>query len=60
MWNLTKALRPVATPFSNNAHSDLECDEPSCAVEPGGVGQLIDMAEWRLLPPVDSGLGGAA
>jgi hypothetical protein len=60
MRNVAKALKAVATPFSNTAHSDPGRDEPSRAVEPSAGGQLIDMAEWRLLPPVDSGLGGAA
>jgi len=60
MPNVAEALKPVATPLTNTGHSDLGRDEPSCAAEPVAVGQLIDMAEWRLLPPVDSGLGGAA
>lgn len=60
MRNAAKALKAVATPFTNTDHSDLADDKPSCSVEPGTAGQLIEMGEWRLLPPVDSGLGGVA
>ena len=54
-------VRPaaVATPFTITSHGDPDRQEPS----PDGsraTGQLIDMGEWRLLPPVDSDLDGAA
>lgn len=50
----------VATPFTITAHSDPARHEPSSSVGSCAMGQLIDMADWRLLPPVDSELGGAA
>jgi hypothetical protein len=49
----------VVTPFTITSHGDPGRQEPS----PDGwqaTGQLIDMGEWRLLPPVDSDLDGAA
>jgi hypothetical protein len=49
----------VGTPFTITSHGDPGRQEPS----PDGsraADQLIDMGEWRLLPPVDSDLDGAA
>ena len=50
----------VATPITSTAPRDLARQEPSSSVGSCATGQLIDMADWRLLPPVESGLGGAA
>jgi hypothetical protein len=47
-------------PGSGTADSDPAPHEP---LSPGGSsarGQLIDMGDWRLLPPLDLAVGGAA
>jgi hypothetical protein len=67
MWNGTKVLKgrfarrtAVATPFTITSHGDPDHQEPSSSGGSRAIGQLIDMAEWRLLRPVDSGFDGAA
>jgi hypothetical protein len=50
----------VATPFTIPSHSDPGHLEPSSPGESQAMGQLIDMTEWRLLRPVDSGSDGAS
>jgi hypothetical protein len=50
----------VAKSFAVSGHSGGVGHEPSSSVGSCSVGQLIGMAEWRLLPPVDSGHGGPA
>ena len=56
----SRFARPTAVgTFTITNHGDPGRQEPS----PDGSrapGQLIDMGEWRLLPPVDSDLNGAA
>jgi hypothetical protein len=49
----------MATPFTITSDDDPGQQEPSSSDGSRPVGQLIDMAEWRLLP-VDSALDGAA
>lgn len=44
----------VATPFTITSHSD-PGQEPGSSGGSCAMGQLIDMADWRLPPPVDSG-----
>jgi hypothetical protein len=34
--------------------------EPLSSGGSSATGQLIDMGDWRLLPPIDSAVGGAA
>jgi hypothetical protein len=60
MRNATKVRKVVPTPFTDGRDSALAPDEPSAPDESCTSGQLIDMADWRLLPPVDPGLDGAA
>jgi hypothetical protein len=45
---------------SGTADSDPAPHEPSSSVGSCATGQLIDMGDWRLLPPVDFPVGGAA
>ena len=49
----------VGTPFTITNHGDPGRQEPSPDGS-RGPGRLIDMGEWRLLPPVDSDLDGVA
>jgi hypothetical protein len=65
MPNATKALRrrwarrrPAAARLRGNG--GFARDETSSPVESSAMGQLIDLAEWRLLPPVDPSDDGAA
>jgi hypothetical protein len=62
MWKRAKVLkgRGAATPSAITAPDDVARDEPSSSVGSGATAQLIDMADWRLLPPADSGLSGVA
>jgi hypothetical protein len=54
--------RPTAgaTPFTITSHGDPGRQEASASGGSCARGQLIDMAEWRLLRPVDSVFDGAA
>ncbi|HEV7686982.1 MAG TPA: hypothetical protein VGQ80_10450 [Acidimicrobiia bacterium] len=45
---------------SGTADSDPTPHEPSSPGGSSATGQLIDMGDWRLLPPVASAVGGAA
>jgi hypothetical protein len=56
----TRGKGTAQDPESETAHGDLARHEPSSSVGSSTTGQLIDMADWRLLPPFDSRVGGAA
>jgi hypothetical protein len=67
MRNGTKVLKgrftrqlSVATTFTITSHGDTGRQEPSSSGGSCAMGQLIDMAEWRLPRLVDSGFDGAA
>jgi hypothetical protein len=48
------------SPGSGTADSVPAPHEPLSSGGSSATGQLIDMGDWRLLPPVDSAVGGAA
>lgn len=65
MPNATKALkrrfaRRHPTDAQGLRNGDSARDELSSSAGSSAMGQLIDMAEWRLLPPVDPTAEGAA
>jgi hypothetical protein len=67
MRNGTKVLKgrsarrmAVATPLTITSHGDPGHQEPASPGGSRGMGQLIDMTEWRLLRPVDSDSDGAS
>ncbi|MDQ1489952.1 MAG: hypothetical protein QOD57_3718 [Actinomycetota bacterium] len=47
-------------PGSGTADRDPAPHESLSSGGSSATGQLIDMGDWRLLPPVDSAVGGAA